>query len=86
MTEAAHDLLEHRVPIVGLVHDDHLALRLGVEVENGDHAREHEGRLGIWPEEGTGHPAVHVGALAEERDATLDAGQVLEVGGQAEED
>ena len=84
--EAARDALEDRRPVVGLVHDDHLAVRLLAQVERGEHPREDEDRLRVRVEERSADPAVRVRDLAEVRDLPLDAGQVLEVGGRREEE
>ena len=56
------------------------------EIECGHHARQHEDRVGVGTEEAARDPAVGVRALTEERDPTLDAREVLEVGGEPEEE
>ena len=83
---SADDPLEDRSPVVGLVDDDDLPLDVLLQVERRDHAREHVGRLLVGAEERARHPAVRVRALAEERDSAPDAGQVFEVGREAEEE
>ena len=84
--EALRHALEDRPPVVGLVDHDDLAFGTHRQVEHDDHAGQHEHRLGVRPEEATRDPAVRVGALPEERNPTLDARQVLEVGREAEEE
>ncbi len=76
------DPLEDRGAVVGLADDNHLTLRLRAEVEGCEHAGEEEDRLAAGTEQGAGDPAVGVVDLAEDRELTLDAGQVLEVGGR----
>ena len=56
------------------------------QVEQREHPRQHEHRVGAGPEERAGHPAVRVRGLAEVRDVALDPGQVLEIGRRGEEE
>ena len=84
--EALRHALEDGGAVVGLVHDDDLALRAHRKVEHDDHARQHEDRVGVRPEEAARDPSVRVGALPEERDPALDAREVLEVGREPEEE
>ena len=82
----ARDALEDGEPVVGLVHDQDVALGRLAEVERREHPRQHEHGLGAGPEEGAGDPPVRVERLAEARHGPLDAGQVLEIGRRAEEE
>ncbi len=86
LPEALRDPLEDAEAVVGLVDDHELALRTNRQIERHDHARQDVDRVGVRPEEAAGDPAVRVGALTEERDPALDPGEVLEVGGEAEEE
>ena len=81
-SEATCDTLEDRRAIVGLVHDDDLAVRVLAEIEGGEHARQHEDRIRAATEERACHPAVRIRHLAEARDLPLDAGEIFEIGGR----
>ena len=84
--ESPRDALEDRVAVVGLVHDDDLAVRPNGQVEEHHHARQDEDRIRVRPEEPARHPAVRVGALSEERDPALDPGEVLEIAREPDEE
>ena len=82
----AGDALEDGEAVVGLVHDEDLAVGLLAEIERREHPRQHEHRLRAGPEEGARDPTVCVERLAEARHGPLDSGQILEVGRGAEEE
>ena len=84
--QAARDALEDRRPLVGLVHDDHLALGLLVQVQDGEHARQQEDGIRARPEERARDPAVRVRQLAEARDLPLEPRQVFEIGRRPEKE
>jgi len=85
-SEPARDAFEDGLPVVGLVDDDDVAFGLRAEIERGEHAWQHEDRIGVRPEERARDPAVGVRDFAKVRDVPLDAGQVLEVRRGSEEE